>query len=123
VSGISAEERNWAMIGHLSGLLGLITGGFGNVIGPLVVWLIKKDTMPFAAQQAKEALNFQLTWMIAAVVIAIVSIPLSLIIIGVFGFIIAALIPVVSWIFSVIAGIQAGEGKAYRYPMTIRMVK
>src|SRR5690348_2377265 len=64
-SAIPAEERQWAMFAHLSALLGgLLTsavGGWGFFLGPLVIWLMKKDTMPFVADQAKEALNFNIT--------------------------------------------------------------
>ena len=64
--GISAEQRQWAMFAHLSALVGgVITGGWafsvGCFIGPLIIWMIKKDTMPFVDDQAKEALNFNLT--------------------------------------------------------------
>ena len=61
----SKEERQWAMFAHLSALVGgLLTsaiGGWGFFIGPLVIWLLKKDEMPFAGDQAKEALNFNIT--------------------------------------------------------------
>ena len=63
-TGISQEEKQWGMFAHLSALLGLVIP-LGNVIGPLVIWLVKKDTMPFVDNQAKEALNFQITVIIA----------------------------------------------------------
>ena len=64
--GISAEERQWAMFAHLSALAGgIITAGWagsiGCFLGPLVIWLMKKETMPFVDDQAKEALNFNIT--------------------------------------------------------------
>ncbi|HST44271.1 MAG TPA: DUF4870 domain-containing protein, partial [Luteimonas sp.] len=65
-SGIAADQRQWAMFAHLSALLGgIITAGWagsiGCFIGPLVIWMVKKDTMPFVDDQAKEALNFNIT--------------------------------------------------------------
>jgi uncharacterized protein len=63
----SAEERQWAMFAHLSALVGVIIP-LGSIIGPLVIWLIKKDTMPFVNDQGKEALNFNITVGIAAIV-------------------------------------------------------
>ena len=65
-SGISAEERQWAMFAHLSALAGGIltsgwAGSIGCFIGPLIIWMVKKDTMPFVDDQAKEALNFNIT--------------------------------------------------------------
>ena len=70
----SAEERQWGLFGHLSSLAGLFTGGIGNIIGPLIIWLVKKDTMPFAADQAKEALNFNITLLIASIVLILVTV-------------------------------------------------
>src|SRR5262245_54589856 len=64
----SKDERTWAMASHLSTLAGYLVVPFGNIIAPLVIWLIKKDTMPFVDDQAKEALNFQITLSIVAVV-------------------------------------------------------
>lgn len=58
--GISAEERQWGMFAHLATLIGLIIP-LGSILGPLVIWLIKKDTMPFVEDQGKEAVNFQLS--------------------------------------------------------------
>src|SRR5690606_10580909 len=61
----SAEERQWATFTHLSALSGIVTGGLGSVVGPLVMWLVKKDTMPFVDDQGKEALNFNITlWIV-----------------------------------------------------------
>lgn len=123
----SAEERQWALFAHLSILLGgLITTGWafstGSFIGPLVIWLIKKDTMPFVADQAKEALNFAITLSIvcfALLVLTILSLGIgALITIPALMFIgIAALVLVI------LAAIKANEGVAYRYPFAIRLVK
>jgi len=112
----SADEKTWAMIAHLSALAGYIIPMLGNVLGPLVVWLVKKDTMPFVEEQGKEALNFQITVFIAFMV----CIPLCFIVIGIplmFAVGIAALV------FMVIAAIKAQNGEHYRYPLTLRLVK
>jgi uncharacterized Tic20 family protein len=118
----SSEERMWAMIGHLSALTGIITGGIGNIVGPLIVWQVKKDTLPFAAAEAKEALNFNITWLLGSLILGAVTFVLMFIVIGVL------LIPVlwgigIAWIvFCIIAGLKANEGKPYRYPLTIRFI-
>ncbi len=65
-----ADERMWAMLGHLSAFTAFITG-LGCVIGPLIVWLIKRETMPFAADQAREALNFNITAIIVALALGL----------------------------------------------------
>ena len=123
----SDEEKKWALFAHLSILVGgLVTFGwaasFGSFIGPLIIWLVQKDKMPFVADQAKEALNFGITLTIACFVLlmltifslgigALITIP-AFMVIG-----IAALILVI------IAGVKANEGVAYRYPITLRLVK
>ena len=61
-----ADDRMWAMLGHLSAFSAFITG-LGCVLGPLIVWLVKRETMPFAGDQAKEALNFNITAIIVAI--------------------------------------------------------
>src|SRR3546814_19311463 len=82
-SGVPAEERQWAMFAHLSALAGgLLTsaiGGWGFFLGPLVIWLMKTDTMPFVSDQAKEACNFNIT-VSAAMLVPVVlgEVPLGL---------------------------------------------
>ncbi len=126
-AGISGDERQWAMIAHLSALLGYIltsgwAGSAGGFLGPLIVWLIKKDTMPFVDQQAKEALNFSITICIAFAVLwtvtimtfligAIVTLPLMLIV-GLYAL-----------VYTIIASMKAYEGVAYRYPLALRLIK
>ena len=121
-SGPSSDERMWAMIGHLSALTGILTGGIGNIVGPLIVWQVKKDTLPFAAAESKEALNFNITWLLGTLILAGITFVLMFVVIGVL------LIPVlwgigIAWIvFTIIAGLKANEGKPYRYPLTIRFI-
>jgi uncharacterized protein len=125
-SGIPAEERQWAMFAHLSALAGGILtsaiGGWGFFIGPLVIWLMKKDTMPFVADQAKEALNFNITVSGIFVILLI----LSLLTLGI-GFLVTApimfIIGIAALVFIIIASIKANQGIAYRYPFTLRLVK
>lgn len=113
-SASGAEERNWAMAGHLSALVGLVVP-LGNVIGPLVVWQMKKDTMPFAADQAKEALNFNITAALAALVAAILMVVLI-------GFLLMPIIVLAWLILTIMAGIAASKGENYRYPFALRLI-
>lgn len=125
-NGIPAEERQWAMFSHLSALLGGVLtsalGGWGFFLGPLVIWLLKKDTMPFVADQAKEALNFNIT--VSAIFLVLMI--LGFLTLGI-GFLLIGplmmVIGVLALVFIVIAAIKANEGVAYRYPMTVRLVK
>lgn len=111
----SAEEKQWALFAHLSSLVGVIIP-FGSVLGPLVIWLIKKDTLPFVDDQGKEALNFNITVAIAFVISAI----LMLVVIGLFLMILVG----IAWlVLTIIATIKASNGEAYRYPFTLRLIK
>ncbi len=111
---LSSDEKNMAMLGHLSALSGVLIP-FGNIVAPLVIWQIKKDTMPFAAEQAKEALNFNITMSIAGIIAGI----LVLVLIGM------VLLPIIgiAWlVLTIIGGINASKGENYRYPFTLRLV-
>ncbi len=113
---LSAEARRWGMIVHLVALVGLLGNGIGFLLGPLVVWMLKKEEIPFVDDQGKEAVNFQITMMIAL----IVSLILALLVVGFFLLIIVGL---VATILPIIAGIKANEGVHYRYPVTYRFIK
>lgn len=115
VEGITAEERQWGMFAHLSTLVGLIIP-FGSILGPLVIWLIKKDTMPFVDDQGKEAVNFQITTAIAAIIAGVLMFVLI-------GFLLLPIIGIAWLVLSVLAGIKANEGQYYRYPFAIRLIK
>lgn len=109
------DARNWAMVCHLSALSGYIIP-FGNILGPLIVWAIKKDDDPFIDDQGKEALNFHLTM----IVLFIISFILMFLLIG---FLLLAVLAVFVLIMIIIASIKANDGVYYRYPLTIRFFK
>lgn len=116
-----ADERTWAMFGHLRAFSAFLTG-ICMVIGPLIVWLIKRDTMPFVADQAKEALNFNIT-------VLLVGVALVLLVILTFGLGVLIAWPVgvvvfVGWVvMTIIATVNANNGTFYRYPFTLRLIK
>jgi uncharacterized protein len=105
------EDRTIGLLTHLSGII----AGF---IVPLIIWLINKDKpeKSWLTDQSKEALNFQITLLI----VYVIGIILSVILIG-------ALINLLAWIacivFSIIAGLAANKGEAYRYPFALRLIK
>jgi uncharacterized Tic20 family protein len=112
----TAEERQWAMFAHLSALLGLVVWAAGILLGPLIVWLIKRDTLPFVNDQGKEALNFQITVFLAgivctALIFVLIGIPLL------------AALAIFDLVFLIIAAVKANEGVAYRYPICLRLIK
>lgn len=121
--GLSSDERMWGMLGHLSALSGLMTGGIGNFVGPLIVWQVKKGTMPFAAQQAVEALNFNISWFIWSIALVGMVVVLALVGIGLLLIPLLWVVPIVWAVFVVIGGLKANEGVPYRYPLTIRFVQ
>ena len=111
---IPREARNWATFCHLSGFAGFVFP-LGSIIGPLVLWLVKREEWPFVDDQGKEALNFQISWMIY-MLLAIIP---SFFLIGIpilIGLFIAGIILVI------LAAIRSNEGERYRYPMTIRFI-
>ena len=115
VSTPDKEARQWAMFCHFAAFLGMIFP-FGNLLGPLIVWQLKKETSSFVDDQGKEALNFQITVALAMLVcFLLMFVFIGIILIWVVG--IAALV------LTIIAGIKANEGKAYRYPFCWRLVK
>jgi uncharacterized Tic20 family protein len=109
------EERTWGMFCHLVVFLGLIIP-FASIIGPLVIWMIKRDEMPFVDDQGKESLNFQITMMLATIVSAILMFVLI-------GFVLIFVVIIFQLIVVIIASIKANEGVYYRYPLSIRFIK
>lgn len=123
----SADERQWAMFAHLSALLGgLLTSGWagsaGFFIGPLVIWLLKRETMPFVDDQGKEALNFSITVSIACVALVILTV-MTLGIGALLTIPLLMAIGITSLVFVIIAAIKSHEGVRYRYPVSLRLVK
>lgn len=109
------QSRLWGMLCHLTGLSLLLGIPFGNILGPLVIWLIKKEDYDFVDEQGKESLNFQ----ISITIYAIISGILVIFIIGIFTSIalfIAYLVMVIT------ASIKASSGEGYKYPFTIKFI-
>jgi len=122
----TAEEKQWAMFAHLSTLAGaILTGwafGIGFFIGPLIIWLVKKDTMPFVNDQGKEALNFAIT----VCGISFILILLTFMSFGIGALVTFPLMMIVgigSLVFVILAAVKSHEGTAYRYPVSLRLVK
>jgi uncharacterized Tic20 family protein len=109
------NARKWASLCHIVALSGLIGNGVGFVLGPLVVWLVKKDEFVFVEEQGKEAINFQITMIIAAVVSGILTVV-------VIGFFMLIAVGVMMIAFPIVAAVKSSKGEAYRYPFTIRFV-
>jgi uncharacterized Tic20 family protein len=109
-----SDERNWAVLCHLSSLLAMITLGAG-IIAPTVLWLVKKDESEFINDQGKGALNFSISVLMAW----IVCIPFTFIVIG---FAMMGIVLVTWFVFAIIAALAASRGEHYRYPFSLRLI-
>ena len=112
---ISPQDRTWGMFCHLSAFAGLFVP-FGNILGPLVIWLIKRNESSFVDANGKESLNFQISITIYSIVAGF----LSIIFIGIpilIGLLIFEIIMII------IATLRANNGEVYHYPITIRFIK
>jgi uncharacterized Tic20 family protein len=120
---INKDARMWAMFCHLAGLGGLlpIVPVIGSILAPLIIWQIKKDDYPFVDKQGKEAVNFQISMLLYAVIgsavclVTCVGAPLVPIVCFAVG--------IVDLVFLLIAAVKANNGQHYRYPLTIRFIK
>ncbi|HEX9996536.1 MAG TPA: DUF4870 domain-containing protein [Abditibacterium sp.] len=115
----SPEEKNWAMGAHLSSLSGFIGVPFGNIIGPLVVWLIKKDSSAFINEHGRESLNFHISLWIYGLISGILWFTIILIPLV---FIAWAAIYIGGVVYSILAAVKAANGEHYRYPFTMRLI-
>ena len=133
------DVRTWSMLCHLAALAGFLFS-LGSVLGPLIVWQIKKNELPEINSHGKEAVNFQLTILIVNI---IVSFAIAAILGFGFGFgfgrlwrnplyifsggfglgTILVVINLLSWILAIVAGIKANNGESYKYPVSIRFIK
>ena len=121
---MSNEDKTWGGLGHFATLVNLI--GVPSPLGPLLVWLFKRNESVFAAQEAKESLNFALSvwvygagFIILGIVFMIEQTFAPVIVLGVLWL----LLLLSSLVFSIIGGVKASGGEAYRYPFNIRLVK
>ena len=112
--------RDWAMAAHLSALVGLLGNGVGFVLGPLVVWLWKKDEYEFVNEQGLEALNFQLTMVITLVASFLLAITLIGLVIAIT---LLMLVGIAAVVMPIVAAVQARNGIHYRYPFSWRIFK
>jgi uncharacterized Tic20 family protein len=116
------QARAWNMWCHLSVLSAFIIP-FGNLLGPFLVWQIKKHEIPSVEAHAKAALNFQLTVLIALVVGAAIAFILAFVCVGYLLFPVVGVIALCGIIVPIIAGVRANDGLEYKYPYTIEFLK
>ena len=111
----SRDERMWGMFCHLSSLAAFVGVPFGNIVVPLILWLIKKDESSYVDYHGREVLNFQ----ISITLYFLVCVPLMFVLIGIP---LAIIITFADIVLTIVAGIKANDGEYYRYPLTIRFL-
>lgn len=112
----SKEDNTLGVVCHLLGFAGLIVPFGGNIIGPLVLWLVKRAGNPYLDATGKEVVNFNISFTIYAA-IAFLTIFVFI------GFLILPVIGIAWLVLTIIGAIKASEGRLYRYPLTIRLIK
>jgi uncharacterized Tic20 family protein len=115
VSGSSSSVRTWCILAHATALVGFLVPVAGHIVGPLIVWLAKRQDSPEIDAHGKESMNFQISMLIWNAIAAILIIVLI-------GIPILILLHILNIIFVIVASIQASEGKLYRYPLAIRLI-
>jgi uncharacterized Tic20 family protein len=113
---VFSNVRTWNILCHASALLGVFFHFPGHLLGPLIVWLAKRDDSPEIDAHGKESLNFQISMLIYNVIAAVFCLVLI-------GFAFLAVLWVLNAVLVIVASIQASDGKFYRYPMTIRFIQ
>ena len=113
------STRQWTVILHLSALSGLVVP-FGNILAPLIIWLLKKVEMPALDPVGKDVLNFQITYAIYAVASVIIAMVGSCLVIP----IVLPFAVGIAWlVFTILGGVKASNGETYVFPGVIKLIK
>ena len=112
----ASDVRIWNVLCHATALAGFFVPWAGHILGPLIIWLAKRGDSPEIDAHGKESLNFQISMLIYNVIAGILCLVLI-------GFVILAILHILNLVLVIIASIQASEGKFYRYPLAIRLIK
>jgi len=112
----SSDVRIWNVLCHATALIGFFVPWAGHILGPLIVWLAKRGDSAEIDANGKESLNFQISMLIYSAVAGVLCLVLI-------GFVILVLLHILNVVLVIVASIQASEGKLYRYPLAIRLIK
>jgi len=115
-SSTSTNVQTWCVLAHATALVGFFVPLAGHIVGPLIIWLSKREDSPEIDAHGKESLNFQISMLIYNAISAILCLVLV-------GFVLLGVLHILNIIFVIIASIRASEGKLWRYPLTIRLIK
>jgi hypothetical protein len=112
----SSNVRTWTVLCHASALAGFFVPWAGHILGPLIVWLAKRGDSAEIDEYGKESLNFQISMLIYNLIAGVLCLVLI-------GFVLLGILHILNLVLVIVASIQASEGKLYRYPITIRLIK
>ncbi len=115
----SGDTRMWTVLCHASALVGFFVPAVGHIFGPLIVWLLKRGDSAAIDAHGKESVNFQLSLFIYSAVI----VGLCFVIIGIFLLPLLFVFHIANVVLVIIASVQASDGRLYRYPFTLRLLK
>jgi uncharacterized Tic20 family protein len=111
----SSSVRTWCVLAHATALVGFLVPLAGHIVGPLVIWLAKRQDSPEIDAHGKESMNFQLSMLIYNLIAGVLCLVLI-------GFFVLAILHILNVVLVIVASIQASEGKLYRYPLAIRLI-
>ena len=112
----SSNVRTWTVLCHATALAGFFVPWAGHILGPLIFWLAKRGDSPEIDGHGKESLNFQISMLIYSLIAGVLCLVLI-------GFVLLGILHILNLVLVIIASIQASEGKLYRYPISIRLIK
>jgi uncharacterized protein len=112
----SSNVGTWTVLCHATALAGFFVPWAGHILGPLIVWLAKRGDSAEIDGHGKESLNFQISMLIYNLIAGVLCLVLI-------GFVILGILHILNLVLVIVASIQASEGKLYRYPITIRLIK
>ena len=113
-SAVSSESRNWAVFTHLSAFVAFF--GIPSVVGPVVLWAIKRQEDPYVDFHGKEAMNMNISFLIYSAVSAILILALV-------GLVLLPAVLVTWFVLVIIGAVKAGNGEHYKYPLTIQFIR
>lgn len=113
--GVTSEDRTLGMLCHL---LGIFTG----FLGPLILWLVKKDSSPFIDHHGREALNFQITLLLVLISLSALTFALMIVLVGFLLVPVLVAVPILALVAEILAAVAASDGKWHRYPCCLRLV-
>jgi len=117
------STRTWTVFCHASAFAGFFFPGAGHIVGPLIVWLLKRDEFPDVDEHGKESLNFQISMFIYTAALGVVCFILMFVVIGFLLLPLFGVLLVLDVVLVIVASVKANEGQLYRYPLTIRLLK